>query len=1280
ASEHLVLSARVCLAPLKMSSANETVTLRDAVLNVELLNEVLLPDDQPSIEAASKPLLCKADFDTNFTDRNAFITGVSKYMEEATRHAAFQNMLLEGLDHAGNLYTWRCCSRAVPMAKSNDQPNRGEINMTVMDVLRPEVDKLFRLMEFSLGSASRFCEEVHRLCHIEKRKDFVSEAYLLILARLLNMFVVLDELKNMKASIKNDFSTYRRAVQALQGTTAPQALADLNQLSMFLAQQNNIKDQLKKEISLIDGHEELLADVINICAFMYENRLYLSPSEKHLFVKVMAFCVSIIDHEGAQMVKLDQKKRVSISRLDKIFKSVEVVPLYGDMQIQPFSFVKRSRFYEASKWQHSHQESDSCHVKIVDRLRSVRAEHESFVVQLAKVNNEVHLTDRVSSSQNDAQQVHLTSLALSGVQLLCSWTADVVETISWKLLHPTDSRETRDCPEDAEEYARATKYNYSPEEKSALVEMVSMIKAVQAFLTKIEPTLSYAVRRNVYAELQDFVQNGLSDPLHKAAKGKKDILQSILQSVRDCCLDSLSGSHADPRSSTEKMSKKSKKEFASSSDLRIPRRAVPPAPGTTQLYMARTQIEALVSEKISGGKKVLKKELEQKSVDRFKVFLVKSFHWPGLFNLLDTMNEACELSQLWFREFYLEMTMGKRIQFPIEMSMPWILTEHVLSMSDGSLLDSILYQLDLYNDAAQFALLKFRKQFLYDEVEAEVNLCFDQFVYKLSESVFTHFKQIASCMLLDKRFKSECQQVGVMIRTPPSFRFETLLAQRHVQLLGRSVDLNRLVSQRVNQTILKALDIAIWKFESEQLSSIIELDSLLEANRLAHSLLSEHLHSLSPFEDLFLEANHNVSQPHGRVTLHVFWELNYDFIPNFAYNGSTHRFVRPRHVFRHTPNRDKAPPVAFSYLWGSKSLNIAYANIFHAYEGFIGMPHLKAIARLLQYRGIAVILEELLKMAEAVINDKIRRHYREVLSLMPKVCKLPRTDYGSTGALQYYLHHLEQVGKYKDLKTEMCHEWRELGNILVLCMQIEIALAQEETLDLLLAAPFTNHIPQPPAKTLAEQEKALKRLEEKYSRIQLTKVVEQFGTPKQVEMARDAELMTKERLCCGLNIFEMFLVRIKDIIRRDQIWSGGHPLNGVMWIDECVELHRVWSAVQFYIAQPPAENEKLAEALFGDSLQWGVLTMIVLLGQHRRFEVLDFCYHLHRMQKTDGKDEDVSGIRLSSMVDRIRRLQLINNQILSILPNYLTSTDEFSEERVQEYLPPIHPNAQYHQE
>lgn len=56
----------------------------------------------------------------------------------------------------------------------------------------------------------------------------------------------------------------------------------------------------------------------------------------------------------------------------------------------------------------------------------------------------------------------------------------------------------------------------------------------------------------------------------------------------------------------------------------------------------------------------------------------------------------------------------------------------------------VLYPLDLYNDSAHYALTVFKKQFLYDEVEAEVNLCFDQFVYKLSEQIFSYYKQLAA--------------------------------------------------------------------------------------------------------------------------------------------------------------------------------------------------------------------------------------------------------------------------------------------------------------------------------------------------------------------------------------------------------------------------------------------------------------------------------------------------------------------------------------------------------
>ena len=41
---------------------------------------------------------------------------------------------------------------------------------------------------------------------------------------------------------------------------------------------------------------------------------------------------------------------------------------------------------------------------------------------------------------------------------------------------------------------------------------------------------------------------------------------------------------------------------------------------------------------------------------------------------------------------------------------------------------------------------------------------------------------ILSSVLLDKRFRAECKNYGVIIPYPPSNRYETLLKQRHVQV------------------------------------------------------------------------------------------------------------------------------------------------------------------------------------------------------------------------------------------------------------------------------------------------------------------------------------------------------------------------------------------------------------------------------------------------------------------------------------------------------------------
>ena len=79
-----------------------------------------------------------------------------------------------------------------------------------MEVLQPEVEKLKGFMRFQERAIERFTTEIKQLSHENKRKDFISETHLLTLAKFINMFAILDALKNMKACLNNDLAFYKR--------------------------------------------------------------------------------------------------------------------------------------------------------------------------------------------------------------------------------------------------------------------------------------------------------------------------------------------------------------------------------------------------------------------------------------------------------------------------------------------------------------------------------------------------------------------------------------------------------------------------------------------------------------------------------------------------------------------------------------------------------------------------------------------------------------------------------------------------------------------------------------------------------------------------------------------------------------------------------------------------------------------------------------------------------------------------------------------------------------
>ena len=91
------------------------------------------------------------------------------------------------------------------------------------------------------------------------------------------------------------------------------------------------------------------------------------------------------------------------------------------------------------------------------------------------------------------------------------------------------------------------------------------------------------------------------------------------------------------------------------------------------------------------------------------------------------------------------------------------------------------------------------------------------------------------------------------------------------------------------------------------------------------------------------------------------------------------------------------------------------------------MAHFRCMAKLLGYQGIAVVMEELLKVVKSLIQGNILQFTRTLMEAMPKDCKLPRYDYGSPGILEYYQHKLLDIVQYPDARTELFHNFREFG-------------------------------------------------------------------------------------------------------------------------------------------------------------------------------------------------------------------------------------------------------------
>ena len=66
-----------------------------------------------------------------------------------------------------------------------------------------------------------------------------------------------------------------------------------------------------------------------------------------------------------------------------IFQHLEVVPLFGDMVIPPFSYIKSTPNYDEGKWGGSSSEQGSRQMDLIPKLPQIKAQHDRLLCDIA---------------------------------------------------------------------------------------------------------------------------------------------------------------------------------------------------------------------------------------------------------------------------------------------------------------------------------------------------------------------------------------------------------------------------------------------------------------------------------------------------------------------------------------------------------------------------------------------------------------------------------------------------------------------------------------------------------------------------------------------------------------------------------------------------------------------------------------------------------------------------------------------------------------------------------
>eukprot|EP00286_Rhodomonas_abbreviata_P011755 CAMPEP_0181319894 /NCGR_PEP_ID=MMETSP1101-20121128/17821_1 /TAXON_ID=46948 /ORGANISM="Rhodomonas abbreviata, Strain Caron Lab Isolate" /LENGTH=478 /DNA_ID=CAMNT_0023427537 /DNA_START=42 /DNA_END=1475 /DNA_ORIENTATION=+ len=371
------------------------------------------------------------------------------------------------------LYSYRGKSRTFPGITDKNKESKAEIYTNQLEILQPAMDDLHDMWRDCSASISLVCKEMSSLLIQKKKQEIWNEELIWRLFALLDKIFILDNLKNMKASINNDLASYKRAQQVLAMDTssradiAQQQMQDM-QFYTYLAKTDHNVCNLREEVFKVkEGNLTyvwVVGELLKYCLANAEavwngqtdlGAPLLLPAEKHAVFRLMPVCIVLLGQDAKEVKELMQDKGAGKEvQLGKTIKEVmewiarrPVCHVFGDMQAAAINTLALAPWHQellVGSFKDMVQPTDlpdERALKIGGRyalrnnLEAVRKEHQALAIAL----------HQLSLSLNALPQQHpgpsaVVSTLLRAIAAISHWTCLVLRQTSWKCCRPKGRR------------------------------------------------------------------------------------------------------------------------------------------------------------------------------------------------------------------------------------------------------------------------------------------------------------------------------------------------------------------------------------------------------------------------------------------------------------------------------------------------------------------------------------------------------------------------------------------------------------------------------------------------------------------------------------------------------------------------------------------------------------------------------------------------------------------------------------------------------------------------